>query len=251
MIANGGFSFSNAVSMSSTLNVLLATTCAALSCTGFTCSGNLSVTGAATLQSTLTWGGVTYVAPTSTNTGSTYPTLLSITTDGVTEVGKFIDFHSDSAQASEDFTVRLSASSTVLNCNTAFTSLKHAGTAYPIEAFTVQNSPVQLPLDGVKDVYGNVATVADLSLRTNFTGWFQVHAAWEVTSSNATAHRTELRKNGIIVARSRVNGGGQLSYSLNLLSSDTLAVWISLPDAIAPNQVDVDETKTYFSIVQV
>ena len=72
MTANGGFSFSSPVALTSTFSVLLATACSALSCTGFTCSG------------TLTWGGVTYNAPTSSTGGNTYPTLLSIKTDGVT-----------------------------------------------------------------------------------------------------------------------------------------------------------------------
>jgi hypothetical protein len=102
----------------------------------------------------------------------------------------------------------------------------------------------------VKDVYGNVSTPGSMSLRTNFTGWFQVHVAWETTSSNSTAYRTDLRKNGTSVAQSRLSGGGQLSQSLYLLSGDTLAVWISLPDAIAPQQVDVTSTRTYLTVVQ-
>ena len=128
--------------------------------------------------------------------------------------------------------------------------MKHAGTAYPIDAFFVQNAPVELPLDGVKDVYGNVATVAGLSLRANFTGWFQVHVAWDVTSSAATERRTDLRKNGSTVAQSRLHGGGQLSHSIYLLSGVTLAVWISLPDAVAHNQADATSTKTYLTVVQ-
>ena len=102
----------------------------------------------------------------------------------------------------------------------------------------------------MKDVYGNVATVAGLSLRTNFTRWFQVHVAWEVTSSAATAHRTDLRKNGTTVAQSRLHGGGQLSQSLYLLSGDLLSVWSSIPGAIGPNQVDTESTRTYLSVVQ-
>ena len=238
MSAVGGFSFSNAVFMSSTLSVLLRTTCSALSCAGFTCSG------------TITWGGVTYNAPTSTTGGNTYPTLLSIKTDGVTEVGKYLDFHTASAQTAEDYLVRLTANVGALDCNTAFTSLKHAGTAYPIEAFTVQNTPVQLPLSGVKDVYGSMATVGSFSLRTNVTGRFQVHAAWETTSTAALAYRTDLRKIGTTVAQSRVSGGGQLSQSLYLLSGDMLSVWISLPDVSWPFQVDINPTKTYLTVVQ-
>jgi hypothetical protein len=155
-----------------------------------------------------------------------------------------------SAQTLEDYVVRLTANTGVLDCNAAFTSLKHAGTAYPIEAFTVQNAPVQLLLSGVKDVYGGVSTPGSMSLRTNFTGWFQVHAAWETTSTAAIAYRTDLRKNGTTVAQSRVYGGGQLSQSLYLLSGDMLSVWISLPDAIGPNQVDTTSTRTYLTVVQ-
>jgi hypothetical protein len=192
---------------------------------------------------------VIYNAPTSTTGGNTYPTLLSIKADGVTEVGRILDFHSASAQTLEDFTTRLTASAGVLDCNTAFTSLKHAGTAYPIEAFPVHNTPVQLPLDGVKDVYGGVSTPGSMSLRTNFTGWFQVHVAWE-TPLNSAAYRTDLRKNGTTVAQSRLSGGGQLSHSLYLMSGDNLAVWISLPDAFAPQQVDTTSTRTYLTVVQ-
>jgi hypothetical protein len=193
---------------------------------------------------------VTYVAPNSATGGNTYPTLLSIKADGVTEVGRILDFHSASAQTAEDFTTRLTASASVLNCNTAFTSLKHAGTAYPIDAFLVHNTPVQLPLDGVKDVYGNVSTPGSMSLRTNFTGWFQVHVAWE-TPLNSAVYRTDLRKNGTSVAQSRLSGGGQLSQSLYLLSDDMLSVWISLPEgAFAPQQVDANPIKTYLTVVQ-
>ena len=138
----------------------------------------------------------------------------------------------------------------VLDCNTAFTSMKHAGTAYPIHAFIVQNIHIQLTLDGVKDVYGSVATVGSFSLRTNFSGRFQVHAAWETTSSNSIAYRTDLRNNGTTVAQSRLGGGGQLSQSLYLLSGDLLSVGISLPDAIAPQQVDTTSTRTYLTVVQ-
>ena len=238
MSAVGGFSFTSPVALTSSLSVLLATTCSALSCTGFTCSG------------TITWGGVIYNAPTSANAGNTYPTLLSIKADGVTEVGRILDFHSGSAQTSEDFTTRLTASASALDCNTAFTSLKHAGTAYPIDAVSVDTIPVQLPLGGVKDVYGGVSTPGSMSLRTNFTGWFQVHVAWETTTLNSAAYRTDLRKNGTTVAQSRLSGGGQLSQSLYLLSGDLLSVWISLPDAIAPQQVDVTSTRTYLTVVQ-
>jgi hypothetical protein len=127
--------------------------------------------------------------------------------------------------------------------------MKHAGTAYPIHAFIVQNIHIQLTLDGVKDVYGSVATVGSFSLRTNFTGWFQVHVAWE-TPLNSAAYRTDLRKNGTSVAQSRLSGGGQLSQSLYLLSDDMLSVWISLPDAFAPQQVDANPIKTYLTVVQ-
>ena len=168
----------------------------------------------------------------------------------MTEVGRILDFHSASGQAAEYFTTRLTASSTGLDCNTAFTSLKHAGTAYPTTSFFVEAAPIQLPLDAVKDVYGNVSTPGSMSLRTNFTGWFQVHAAWETTSTAAIAYRTDLRKNGTTVAQSRVYGGGQLSQSLYLLSGDMLSVWISLPDAVAPQQVDVTQTRTYLTVVQ-
>ena len=102
----------------------------------------------------------------------------------------------------------------------------------------------------MKDVYGGVTTPGSMSLRTNFTGWFQVHVAWETTTSATVAYRTDLRKNGTSVAQSRLSGGGQLSQSLYLLSGDTLAVWISLPDAIAPQQVDVTPTRTYLTVVQ-
>jgi hypothetical protein len=192
---------------------------------------------------------VIYNAPTSTNTGNTYPTFLSIKADGVTEVGRILDFHSASAQTAEDFTTRLTASASVLNCNTAFTSLKHAGTAHPVDAFPVHNTPVQLPLDGVKDVYGGVTTPGSMSLRTNFTGWFQVHVAWE-TPLNSAAYRTYLAKNGTTVAQSRLSGGGQLSQSLYLLSGDLLSLWISLPDAITLQQVDVTSTRTFLTVVQ-
>ena len=134
--------------------------------------------------------------------------------------------------------------------SSTLTSLKHAGTAYPIAAFNVQSPPVQMPLDGIKDVYGNVATVNDLSLRTNFTGWFQVHVAWEANVSSAVAHRTDLRKNGTTIASSKLFGSGQLSQSIYLLSGDNLAVFISLPDAIAPSPLVVESTKTFINVVQ-
>ena len=118
MSAAGGFSFSNAVTLLSTLIVTLATTCSALSCTGFTCTGNIS------------WGGVTYVAPNSATGGNTYPTLLSIKTDGVTEVGKYLDFHSASAQTAEDFLIRLTATAGVLDCIGSVTRLQHHTQAY-------------------------------------------------------------------------------------------------------------------------
>ena len=155
-----------------------------------------------------------------------------------------------SAVESEDFQVRLRATSTGLDCNTAFTSLKHAATAHPFGAFAVQSTPVQLPLQGVKDVSGNVTTVANLSLRTNFAGWFQVHVTREATSTPAIAHRTDLRKNGTSVAQSKIFGSGQLSHSIYLLSGDTLSVWISLPDVIAPSLVDVASTRTYVTVAQ-
>jgi hypothetical protein len=167
----------------------------------------------------------------------------------VTEVGKYLDFHSASAQTAEDFIVRLTANAGALDCNTAFISLKHAGTAYPIVTFDVDNIPVQLPLGGVKDVYGGVSTPGSMSLRTNFTGWFQVHVAWE-TPLNSAVYRTDLGKNGTSVAQSRLSGGGQLSQSLYLLSGDLLSVWISLPDAITLQQVDTTSTRTYLTVVQ-
>jgi hypothetical protein len=101
----------------------------------------------------------------------------------------------------------------------------------------------------VKDVYGGVSTPGSMSLRTNFTGWFQVHVAWE-TPLNSAVYRTDLRKNGTSVAQSRLSGGGQLSQSLYLLSGDLLSVWISLPDAITLQQVDVTPTRTYLTVVQ-
>jgi hypothetical protein len=151
---------------------------------------------------------------------------------------------------SEDYLVRLTATTGVLDCSGALTSLKHADTAYPTTAFSVQNSPVQMPLGGIKDVYGNVATVTDLSLRTNFTGWFQVHAAWEANVSSAVAHRTDLRKNGTTIVSSKVFGSGQLSQSIYFLSGDLLSVFISLPNAIAPSPVVVEWTKTFINVVQ-
>jgi hypothetical protein len=66
----------------------------------------------------------------------------------------------------------------------------------------------------------------------------------------AVAYRTDLRKNGTTVAQSRVYGGGQLSQSLYLLSGDLLSVWISLPDAMFPVQVDINQTRTYLTVVQ-
>ena len=125
--SSGGFLFNNPVSCAQTLAVTGATTC----------SANLS------LGSTLTWGGVTYQPPTSTIGSSAYPSLLSVKADGVTEVGKIIDFHSGSSIQSEDYVVRLTASLNSLACTGAFTSLKHAGTAYPIEAFSVTSTPIR------------------------------------------------------------------------------------------------------------
>ena len=68
---------------------------------------------------------MTYVAPTSTNQGNTYPTLLSIKADGVTEIGKYLDFHTASAQTAEDYLVRLTANAGVLDCSGPVTRLQH------------------------------------------------------------------------------------------------------------------------------
>ena len=71
-----------------------------------------------------------------------------------------------------------------------------------------------------------------------------------MTSTNAIAHRTDLRINGVTAVQSKVFGGGQLNHSLCLLSGDELSVWISLPDAIATHQVDVTESRSYLTVVQ-
>ena len=241
MSANGGFSFASPVALTSTLSVLLATTCSALSCTGFTNTG------------TLTWGGVTYNAPTSSTGGNTYPTLLSIKSDGVTEVGKYLDFHSASAQTAEDFTVRLTASSTSLDCSTAFTSLKHAGTVYRTGAFAVGSVPQILLWNNIKDVTGSVELVPfENVLRSNFAGYYQITVCWQGdTVPFNNVHRTQLRKNGVTVVDTYLWGGGQLICTQKLNAADKLAVFVALPaigDSFQP--ISIDQTQTFFSIVQ-
>jgi hypothetical protein len=249
------FSFGNPVTMVSTLSVTGATTCAALSSTGFTCNGNLTTTGATTLGSTLTWGGVTYNAPTATNFGNTHPTILSIKADGVTEIGKYIDFHTSSASTSEDFLVRLTAATGVLDCNTAFARLQHAGTAYRTGTFAVGSVPQILLWNNIKDVTGSVELVPfENVLRPNFTGYYQITVCWQadgVFGSFMTVHRTQLRKNGVTVVDTYLWGGGQLTCTQRLLATDKLAVFVALPaigDAF--QSISIDQTQTFFSMVQ-
>jgi len=137
--------------------------------------GSVIIAGSASLGSTLTWGGDTYNAPTSTTGGSTYPTLLSIKADGVTEVGKCLDFHTASAQTSEDFPIRLTANAGALDCTGAVTRLQHAGTAFRTGAFSVGSTPVMLLWNGNTDVTGSVELVPlENVLRPNFAGYYQI-----------------------------------------------------------------------------
>ena len=62
-------------------------------------------------------GSASYLAnysnPVTTNTGNSWPSLVSIKGDGVSELGSILDFHASSADAS-DYLVRLTASSDLL-----------------------------------------------------------------------------------------------------------------------------------------
>jgi hypothetical protein len=196
---------------------------------------------------------VTYVAPTSTTGGDTYPTLLSIKADGVTEVGRILDFHSASAQPAEDFLVRLTASAGVLDCNTAFTSLKHC-MAFRTGAFSVGSAPVMLLWNGITDVTGSVELVPfENVLRPSFTGYYQITVCWQGDSVPFNnVHRTQLRKNGVTVADTYLWGGGQLTCTQRLLATDKLAVFVALP-AIGEDTfqaISIDQTQTFFSMVQ-
>jgi hypothetical protein len=197
---------------------------------------------------------VTYVALTSTTGGNTYPTLLSIKADGVTEVGKYLDFHTASAQTAEDYLVRLTANVGALDCNTAFTCLKHAGTAYRTGTFNVGSVPHILLWNNIKDVTGGVELVPfENVLRPNFTGYYQITVCWQGDSVPFNnVHRTQLRKNGVTVADTYLWGGGQLTCTQRLLATDKLAVFVALPaigdDVFQP--ISIDQTQTFFSIVQ-
>ena len=171
----------------------------------------------------------------------------------MTEVGKYIDFHTASATEFEDFLVRLTASSTGLDCNTAFTSLKHAATAYRIGSFSVGSSPQLFLWDGIKDVTGSVELVPfENVLRPNFTGYYQITVCWQGdTVPFNNVRRTQLRKNGVTIVDTYLWGGGQLTCTQRLNATDKLAVFVALP-AIGESvqSISVDETQTFFSIVQ-
>jgi hypothetical protein len=242
MSAVGGFSFTSPVALTSTLSVSLGTTCAALSCTGFTCSGNI------------TWGGVTYRTPSTTTGGSNYPTLISIKADSVTEVGKYIDFHSDSAQVAEDYLIRLTANAGVLDCTGAVTRLQHAGTAYRTGTFAVGSVPHILLWNNIKDVTGSVELVDfENVLRPNFAGHYQITVCWQGdTVPFNNVHRTQLQKNGVTIVDTYLWGGGQLTCTERLDATDELAVFVALP-AIgdATQSISINQTQTFFfSIVQ-
>jgi hypothetical protein len=196
---------------------------------------------------------VTYRAPSTTTGGSTYPTLLSIKADGVTEVGKYIDFHSDSAETAEDFLIRLTANTGVLDCNAAFTRLQHAGTAFRTGAFNVGSVPQILFWNNIKDVTGSVQLVPfENVLRPNFAGYYQITVCWQGDSVPFNnVHRTQLRKNGVTVVDTYLWGGGQLTCTQRLLATDKLAVFVALPAIGEFTQpISVDQTQTFFSIVQ-
>ena len=175
---------------------------------------------------------------------------------GLPEVAKSIDFHSDSAQASEDYGVRLTSSLNSLACTGAFTALKHAITAYRVGAFSASVNPTQMQWTHTKDQEGsaelvNIPASYDNSLRTNFAGYFSINIAWMCTSY-PNMHETILYKNTTIVAQNRSLSSGSLNHCLKLTATDKLSVYVSLPAAMSSSfDVDVDQTKTYFSIVQV
>jgi hypothetical protein len=84
-----------------------------------------------TLSSTLTWGGQTYVAPATGNAGNTYPTFATIKSDGVTELGRIIDFHVASGSTADNV-VRLTATQGQLTCSgtLAATTLQVTGSVF-------------------------------------------------------------------------------------------------------------------------
>jgi hypothetical protein len=168
-------------------------------------------------------------------------------------VGRILDFHSASGQAAEDFTTRLTASAGALDCNTAFTSLKHAGTTYRTGTFAVGSVPHILLWNNIKDVTGSVELVPfENVLRPNFAGYYQITVCWQGDSVPFNnVHRTQLRKNGITVADTYLWGGGQLTCTQRLLATDKLAVFVALPAIGGSTQsISIDQTQTFFSMVQ-
>jgi hypothetical protein len=57
------------------------------------------------------------------SSGTVWPAIPRIAADGVTEIGKFLDFHDDANDAA-DYSVRLTSSGTSLTCSGTFTATK-------------------------------------------------------------------------------------------------------------------------------
>lgn len=108
-----GLSASGELQMYSSANLRYVPSTGVLTATTF--SGALS--GNASTATTLNG----YTAPLATY-GNTWPCVVVVASDGVSEIGKYIDFHSASAQASTDYDVRLTATAGALACSGTFSA---------------------------------------------------------------------------------------------------------------------------------
>jgi len=83
-----------------------------------TCNGGLTVAAG----QTVTLGSVTYNLPTTGAGGQTWPSLCAVTSGGVLEIGKHIDFHDNSAEANDN-DVRLTSAGSALSCSGSFAAV--------------------------------------------------------------------------------------------------------------------------------
>jgi hypothetical protein len=126
LVANSGATMS--ITASGGITLASATTCSnALTCNGgltipsgqtLTCNGQLVVPAGQTMS----LGGVAYAMPPSTTFGPPWPALCAIKSDGVMEIGKYLDFHDATTDTTYDYRIRLTCASTTLSCSGTFAS---------------------------------------------------------------------------------------------------------------------------------
>jgi hypothetical protein len=152
-------------------------------------SGTLGVTGATTLSTVNGWN---FPFASGTTKGSTWPALLGCKTDGVTEIGKYLDFHLTSADTADN--------AYRITC-TAASALTLGGTVTISRASTL----AALTTSGTLTSNGTTALK-----NTTVTGTLGVTGASTLaaltTSGTLTSNRTNALKNSTVTGTLDVTG---------------------------------------------